>query len=46
MVFDKIDLDSEGFPASVVARAEDKVYVLNGHVLEGMMGNVERARLA
>lgn len=46
VVFDKIDLDSEGFPTSVVVGAEDRVYVLNGHVLEGMMGNVERERFS
>jgi sugar lactone lactonase YvrE len=46
VVFDKIDLDSEGFPTSVAVGAEDRVYVLYGHVLEGMMGNVERERFS
>lgn len=46
VVFDKIDLDSEGFPTSVAVGAEDRVYVLNGHVLEGVMGNVERERFS
>jgi hypothetical protein len=30
----------------VVVGAEDKVHVLNGHVSEGMMGNVERERFS
>lgn len=41
-VYDKIDLDAEGFPTSVAVGAEDRVYVLRGHVMEGMTGNVER----
>ncbi|GMY18539.1 gluconolaconase [Fagus crenata] len=42
VVFDEIDLDVEGFPTSVAVGAEDRVYVINGHVLEGMKGNFGR----
>ncbi|CAN6675484.1 unnamed protein product [Malus baccata var. baccata] len=41
-IYDKIALDPEGFPTSVAVGGEDRVYVLRGHVLEGMRGNVER----
>ncbi|KAF2305495.1 hypothetical protein GH714_005935 [Hevea brasiliensis] len=39
VVFDKIDLDRERFPTSVVVGREERVYVLYGSVLEGIMGN-------
>uniref|UniRef100_A0A2N9FNI9 SMP-30/Gluconolactonase/LRE-like region domain-containing protein n=1 Tax=Fagus sylvatica TaxID=28930 RepID=A0A2N9FNI9_FAGSY len=42
VVFDEIDLDVEGFPTSVAVGAEDRVYVINGHVLEAMKGNFGR----
>ncbi|GAV90273.1 SGL domain-containing protein [Cephalotus follicularis] len=41
VVYDKIDLDVERFPTSVGVGGEDRVYVLYGHVLEGIKGNVE-----
>ncbi len=43
-MYDEIDLNVEGFPTSVAVGAEDKVYALYGHVLEGMKGNFERER--
>lgn len=42
VVFDKVDLDVERFPTSVAVGAEDRVYVLYGHVLEAVMGNSGR----
>jgi hypothetical protein len=43
VVFDEIDLDSEGYPTSVVVKERDnKGYVLNGYVEEGILGNFER----
>ncbi|KAJ1426183.1 hypothetical protein SESBI_10584 [Sesbania bispinosa] len=42
VVFDKIDLDLEGYPTSVVARERDSAYVLYGHVKEGILGSSER----
>ncbi|KAK9277555.1 hypothetical protein L1049_007100 [Liquidambar formosana] len=42
VVYDKTALDIEGFSTSVTVGGEDRVYVLYGHVLEGMMGNGER----
>ncbi|TKY69288.1 hypothetical protein E2542_SST05558 [Spatholobus suberectus] len=41
-VFDKIDLDLEGFPTSVVVGERDRTYVLHGRVMEGILGNSER----
>ena len=41
-VFDKIDLDEEGFPTSVVVGERDRAYVLHGRVMEGILGNSER----
>ncbi|GKU98058.1 hypothetical protein SLEP1_g11110 [Rubroshorea leprosula] len=41
VVYDKIALDEEGFASSVIVGAEDRVYVLYGHVLEGTMGKVQ-----
>ncbi|KAI5403390.1 hypothetical protein KIW84_050821 [Lathyrus oleraceus] len=42
VVYDKIDLESEGYPTSVVSRGRDKMYVLYGYFLEGLLGNLER----
>lgn len=42
VVYDKTALDIEGFCTSVTVGGEDRVYVLYGHVLEGLMGNGER----
>lgn len=42
VVFDKIDLDEEGFPTSVVVGERDRTYVLYGSVMEGILGNSER----
>lgn len=42
VVFDKIDLDTEGYPTSVVARERDRAYVLYGYLIEGVSGNSER----
>ncbi|XP_004498321.1 uncharacterized protein [Cicer arietinum] len=42
VVYDKIDLDDEGYPTSVVARERDKAYVLYGYFSEGVLGNSER----
>ncbi|XP_061375418.1 uncharacterized protein LOC133317571 [Gastrolobium bilobum] len=42
VVFDKIDLDVEGFPTSVVVGESDRTYVLYGRMDEGISGNSER----
>lgn len=42
VVYDKTALDSGRFPTSVTVGAEDRVYVLYGHVNEGIMGNSQR----
>ncbi|KAL9665467.1 hypothetical protein QQ045_020887 [Rhodiola kirilowii] len=39
---DEITLDADRFPTSVSVGSEGRVYVLYGHVLEGIKGNVER----
>ncbi|CAM8881752.1 unnamed protein product [Rhodiola kirilowii] len=41
-VKDEITLDADRFPTSVTVGSEGRVYVLYGHVLEGIKGNVER----
>ncbi|XVE92049.1 hypothetical protein REPUB_Repub01dG0063800 [Reevesia pubescens] len=41
VVYDKTALDEEGFPTSVVVGEEGRVYVLYGHVMEGIMGKGE-----
>ncbi|KAK7320769.1 hypothetical protein VNO77_30547 [Canavalia gladiata] len=41
-VFDKVDLDVEGYPTSVVVGERDRTYVLDGRVKEGILGNSER----
>ncbi|XP_058184388.1 uncharacterized protein LOC131301895 [Rhododendron vialii] len=38
-VFDETALDAEGFASGVAVGGGDRVYVLYGHVDEGMMGN-------
>ncbi|KAK8567569.1 hypothetical protein V6N13_105528 [Hibiscus sabdariffa] len=38
VVYDKTDLDEEGFATSVVVGAEERAYVLYGHVMEGITG--------
>lgn len=42
MVYDKIDLDNEGFPTSVVVGGEERTYVVYSHLLEAMRGNLGR----
>ncbi|KAJ9563673.1 hypothetical protein OSB04_008833 [Centaurea solstitialis] len=42
VVYDETSLDSERFPTSVTTGAEDRVYVLYGHLKEGMMGSSQR----
>ena len=42
VVFDKIDLDEDRFPTSLAVGRDDRVYVVYGHVWEGMMGNSSR----
>ncbi|CAJ1973482.1 unnamed protein product [Sphenostylis stenocarpa] len=39
VVFDKIDLDDEGFPTSIVVGERERAYVLHGRVMEGILGN-------
>ncbi|KAK1425716.1 hypothetical protein QVD17_21071 [Tagetes erecta] len=46
VVYDETALDSESFPTSVTAGAEDRVYVLYGHVKEGILGNSKRDRFS
>lgn len=41
VVYDKTAFDVEGFATSVVVGDEDRVYVLYGHVMEGIMGKGE-----
>ncbi|XWS69315.1 hypothetical protein CRYUN_Cryun04dG0168700 [Craigia yunnanensis] len=41
VVYDKTALDVEGFATSVVVGEQDRVYVLYGHVLEGIIGKGE-----
>lgn len=43
VVFDETALDEEWPASAVTVGAEDRVYVLYGHVKEGIMGNSERA---
>ncbi|KAE9605336.1 hypothetical protein Lal_00025450 [Lupinus albus] len=42
VVFDKINLDLEGYPTSVVVGEMGRAYVLYGRVKEGILGNSER----
>ncbi|XP_076881895.1 uncharacterized protein LOC143530166 [Bidens hawaiensis] len=46
MVYDETALDSDSFPTSVTVGAEDRVYVLYGHVKEGILGNSQRDRFS
>lgn len=46
VVYDETALDSENFPTSVTVGAEDRVYVLYGHVKEGILGNSQRDRFS
>lgn len=41
-VAEKIAIDKEGFPTAVAVGGEGRVFLLYGHVLEGMMGNSGR----
>ncbi|XP_050373253.1 uncharacterized protein LOC126790919 [Argentina anserina] len=42
VVYDRTELEVERFPTSVAVAVEDRVYVIYGHALEGMAGNMER----
>ncbi|XP_044472351.1 uncharacterized protein LOC123200985 [Mangifera indica] len=42
VVYDKTTLDEEKFASSVAIGGDNRVYVLYGHVMEGIMGNGER----
>lgn len=42
VVFDETDLETNRFPTAVTVGAEDRVYVLYGHVNEGILGNSDR----
>ncbi|KAK4373346.1 hypothetical protein RND71_008730 [Anisodus tanguticus] len=42
VVFDEIALDVEGFATGVIVGERNRVYVLYGHVMEGIMGNGNR----
>ncbi|EOA25287.1 hypothetical protein CARUB_v10018601mg [Capsella rubella] len=37
VVYDEIDLDVEGFPTAVTVAGRDRIYVLYGRVMEGIM---------
>ncbi|KAG7563199.1 hypothetical protein ISN44_As10g000330 [Arabidopsis suecica] len=39
VVYDEIDLDLEGFPTAVTVGERDRIYVLYGRVMEGIMGS-------
>lgn len=42
VIFDETALDGERFATSATVGGEERVYVLYGHVKEGMLGNVGR----
>ncbi|XP_009800435.1 uncharacterized protein [Nicotiana sylvestris] len=42
VVFDEIALDAEGFASSVTIGDRNRVYVLYGHIMEGIMRNADR----
>ncbi|CAL5205169.1 unnamed protein product [Lathyrus oleraceus] len=44
VVYDKIDLESEGYPTSVVSIGRDKMYVLYGYFLRAFWG-IQRGRV-
>ncbi|KAG2302095.1 hypothetical protein Bca52824_030746 [Brassica carinata] len=37
VIYDKVDLEVEGFPTAVTVAGQDRVYVLYGRVMEGIM---------
>ncbi|CAN6803643.1 unnamed protein product [Brassica oleracea] len=39
VVYDEVELDVEGFATAVTVAGEDRVYVLYGRVMEGIMGS-------
>ncbi|KAJ0240516.1 Uncharacterized protein HA466_0221420 [Hirschfeldia incana] len=39
VVYDEVELDVEGFPTAVTVAGKDRVYVLYGRVMEGIMGS-------
>ncbi|CAH8384261.1 unnamed protein product [Eruca vesicaria subsp. sativa] len=39
VIYDEVELDVEGFPTAVTVAARDRVYVLYGRVMEGIMGS-------
>ncbi|KAJ4843397.1 hypothetical protein Tsubulata_013302 [Turnera subulata] len=44
VVYDRVDLDTERFPTAAVVGREERVYVLYGSVMEGILGNGEGGR--
>nr|XP_043624381.1 uncharacterized protein LOC122595958 [Erigeron canadensis] len=46
VVYDETALDTESFPTSVTVGAENRAYVLYGHVKEGISGNSQRDRFS
>ncbi|WOG88997.1 hypothetical protein DCAR_0208232 [Daucus carota subsp. sativus] len=46
VVFDETALDAERFASAVTIGGDRRVYVLYGHIGEGMMGNTEREEFA
>uniref|UniRef100_A0A1J3HBR0 NHL repeat-containing protein 2 n=1 Tax=Noccaea caerulescens TaxID=107243 RepID=A0A1J3HBR0_NOCCA len=38
VIYDETDLDVEGFPTAVTVAGQDRIYVLYGRVMEGIMG--------
>ncbi|KAI3497842.1 hypothetical protein L1887_33426 [Cichorium endivia] len=46
VVYDETALDTGRFATSVTVGAEDRVYVLYGHVNEGLMGNLQRGEFS
>ncbi|KAL1208285.1 hypothetical protein V5N11_034998 [Cardamine amara subsp. amara] len=45
VVYDEIDLDVEGFPTAVTVAGRDRIYVLYGRVMEGIMGSYKEGRV-
>lgn len=39
VIYDEVELDVEGFPTAVTVAGQDRVYVLYGRVMEGIMGS-------
>uniref|UniRef100_A0A5B7BG74 SMP-30/Gluconolactonase/LRE-like region domain-containing protein n=1 Tax=Davidia involucrata TaxID=16924 RepID=A0A5B7BG74_DAVIN len=46
VVYDETALDAEGFATSVKVGGDDRIYVLYGHVKEGMWENKEREKFS